>query len=385
MSEARTEPIQTAPPPRTIGVLTGGGDCPGLNAVIRAVAKDALYHGFGVIGIEDGFRGLVENRMHELRVQDVSGILTRGGTILGSCNKTDPSRFVVGKAADGSPITEDRMDDCVERLKARGVEALVVIGGDGTMSIASRFVRAGVNCIGVPKTIDNDLWGTDLTFGFTTAVETATEALDRVRTTAASHHRVMTIEVMGRNAGWLALHSGIAGGADVILLPEIPFRMEVIYEELATRARRGRRYSLICCAEGAHPADGEKVVDRVDPTSPDPIRLGGVGRWLADRIERDTGLESRSVALGHVQRGGTPSAFDRVLATRFGHHAMELLRSGARGRLVVLQEARLTDIALTEAEGRQRVVPTDHPTIEAARAVYTCFGDEPTRRPEARG
>ena len=364
---------------RRIGILTGGGDCPGLNAVIRAVAKDALHAGFEVVGIEDAFRGLVENRLRPLGVADVSGIMTTGGTVLGSCNKTNPSRFVVGKNKDGTIITEDRTDACVEHLRTAGIDALVVIGGDGTMPIASEFVRRGINSIGVPKTIDNDLWGTELTFGFSTAVQTATEAFDRVRTTAASHHRVIAVEVMGRNAGWLALHAGIAGGADVILLPEIAFEMESIYEQLRARSERGKRYSVICCAEGAQPKGGAAMVDRVDPTSPDPIRLGGVARWLTDKIEADTGLESRSVSLGHTQRGGTPIALDRVLATRFGHHAMELLKAGAQGRLVVMQEAKLSDIDLTAAEDKQRLVPLEHAMIEAARAVYTCFGDEPTR------
>ncbi|MEL7472269.1 MAG: ATP-dependent 6-phosphofructokinase [Planctomycetota bacterium] len=364
---------------KRIGVLTGGGDCPGLNAVIRAVAKDALHEGFEVVGIEDAFRGLIEGRMRRLSVPEVSGIMTTGGTILGSCNKTNPERYVVGKADDGTPITEDRMDDCVERLKAEGVDALVVIGGDGTMTIASQFVAKGVNCIGVPKTIDNDLHGTDLTFGFSTAVQTATDAFDRVRTTAASHHRVIAVEVMGRHAGWLALHAGVAGGADVILLPEIPFDLDSIYAQLQARAQRGRRYSVICCAEGATPIGGAQLVDRVDPTSPDPIRLGGVARWLTDRIESATGLEARSVSLGHVQRGGTPVAVDRVLATRFGHHAMQLLKEGRRARLVVMQEFKLTDIDLNEAANKQRLVPVDHEIIEAARAVYTCFGDEGTR------
>ena len=221
------------------------------------------------------------------------------------------------------------------------------------MSAAKPFTERGINCIGVPKTIDNDLWGTDITFGFATAVSIATEALDRVHTTAASHHRVMVVEVMGRNAGWIALHAGVASGSDIILLPEIEFDLD----------------------EGAKPKGGKQLIERIDPTSPDPIRFGGIGKFVADRVEDITGIESRYVVLGHVQRGGTPVAADRVLATQFGHHAMQLLKSGARNRLVVMQGGKLTDVDITSAADKQRLVSPDHPMIAAARAVYTSFGD----------
>ncbi len=361
--------------PSRIGVLTGGGDCPGLNAVIRAVVKDAIYHGIDVLGIEDGFLGLIEDRVRPLAKDDVSNILTTGGTILGSSNKANPQRYPVGLNDDGSPKFKDLTDVCMTHMEIHGIEALVVIGGDGTMSAAAPFAERGINCMGVPKTIDNDLWGSDITFGFATAVQVATEALDRVHTTAASHHRVMVVEVMGRNAGWLALHAGVASGSDIILLPEIEFDMDEVCRVCEERSRKGKRFTIVCCSEGARPKGGEQLVERVDPTSPDPIRLGGIGKWTADKIEDCTQIESRYVVLGHVQRGGTPAPADRVLATQFGHHAMELLKAGKRNRLVVMQEGRLTDVEITSAANKQRLVPPDHPLIAAARAVYTSFGD----------
>ncbi|MEZ6241958.1 MAG: ATP-dependent 6-phosphofructokinase [Phycisphaerales bacterium] len=360
---------------KRIGVLTGGGDCPGLNAVIRAVTKDALFHGMEVLGIEDGFLGLIEDRVRSLTADDVSNILTQGGTILGSSNKANPQRYPIGTNTDGSIKFRDLTDTCMTHLEVHGIEALVCIGGDGTMSAAAPFTERGVNCIGVPKTIDNDLWGTDVTFGFQTAVSVAADALDRVHTTAASHHRVMVVEVMGRNAGWIALYAGVASGSDAILLPEIPFDLAKVCDFCHSRSQRGKRFSIICCSEGAKPRGGQQMVERVDPLSPDPIRLGGIGKWLSDKIEDETGIESRYVVLGHVQRGGTPVAADRVLATQLGHHAMHLLRLGKRNRLVVMQGGVLHDVELTSAAGRQRLVPVDHQLIAAARSVNTCFGD----------
>lgn len=360
---------------KRIGVLTGGGDCPGLNAVIRAVTKDAINHGIEVVGIEDGFLGLIEDRMRPLGVDDVSNILGLGGTILGSNNKTNPQQYPVGRNPDGSLKFKDLTDVCVTHLETRGIDALVVIGGDGTMSAAKPIADRGINCVGVPKTIDNDLHGTDITFGFQTAVGVATEAIDRVHTTAASHHRVMVVELMGRNAGWLTLHAGVAGGADVILLPEIEFEMDVVCNACVKRSQHGKRFTIIAASEGARPKGGEQIVERVDETSPDPIRLGGVAKWLANEIEDCTEIESRYVVLGHVQRGGTPSAGDRVLATQFGHHAMELLKNGKTNRLVVMRGGELGDVEITSAAGKQRLVPKDHPLIAAARSVYTCFGD----------
>lgn len=360
---------------KRIAVLTGGGDCPGLNAVIRAVVKDAINHGIEVWGIEDGFLGLIEDRMRPLSVDDVSNILTLGGTILGSNNKTNPQKYPVGKNEDGSLKYRDLTDVCLTHLNVRKIEALVVIGGDGTMSAAKPISDGGVNCIGVPKTIDNDLYGTDITFGFQTAVGVATEALDRVHTTAASHHRVMVVELMGRNAGWITLHAGVASGADIILLPEIEFDMDVICKSCLSRSQKGKRFTIIAAAEGAKPKGGAQIVERIDETSPDPIRLGGVGKWLADEIEKRTEIESRYVVLGHTQRGGTPVPGDRVLATQFGHHAMELLKMGKKNRLVVMQGGVLGDVEITAAADKQRLVPKDHDLIAAARSVYTCFGD----------
>jgi ATP-dependent phosphofructokinase / diphosphate-dependent phosphofructokinase len=356
-----------------IGVLTAGGDCPGLNAVIRAVTKSALgQHNLDVMGIEDGFLGLIENRIRPLNSEDVSNILTVGGTILGTNNRVDPHKYPV--KVNGATEFRDVTNQCLDHIAQHKIDALVVIGGDGSMSIASGFARLGVNCIGVPKTIDNDLWGTDVTFGFATAVSIATDALDRVHTTAASHHRAIVVEVMGRNAGWIALHSGIASGSDVILIPEIPYDINVVSDFVIGRSKRGKRFSIICVSEGAKPAGGKQIISRIDPTSPDPVRLGGIGQKVAADIEAITGIETRATTLGHVQRGGTPVAADRVLATEFGNEAIELLGAGERGRLVVMKGRTVTHIRLEEAEGKQRLVPLDHPLIRAARNVNTCFG-----------
>jgi ATP-dependent phosphofructokinase / diphosphate-dependent phosphofructokinase len=359
---------------RRIGVITAGGDCPGLNAVIRAVAKTALgQHGLEVVGIEDGFLGLIQNRMRPLSNESVSNILTLGGTILGTNNKVSPRKYTVN--VNGSTETRDVMDRCLEHIAHNQLDALVVIGGDGSMSITSDFVRLGINCIGVPKTIDNDLFGTDVTFGFATAMSIATEALDRVHTTAASHHRVMVVEVMGRNAGWIALHSGVASGSDVILIPEIPFDINIVCDYVVNRSRRGKRFSIICISEGARPIGGQQVVSRIDLTSTEPTRLGGIGQKVADDLESATGIETRTVKLGHVQRGGGPVAEDRILATVFGDKAIELLAAGERSRLVVMKGRTVTHIPLEDAEGKQRLVSPDEPLLRAARNIGTCFGD----------
>ncbi|MEZ5976997.1 MAG: ATP-dependent 6-phosphofructokinase [Planctomycetota bacterium] len=371
--------------PKRVGVLTGGGDCPGLNAVVRAVTKGLLRHEVGVVGIEDGFLGLIEDRMRPLERPDVSDILTQGGTILGTSNRADPVRFHVGEDANGEPIYEDRVDSCMQHAERAGLDALVVIGGDGTMTCAQPFAQRGLPIIGIPKTIDNDIHGTDLTFGFQSAVAVATDALDRLHSTAASHHRVMLCEVMGRNAGWIALHAGIASGADVLLLPEIPFDIEHVCEVVKRRATRGRRFTIVCVAEGAAPVGGEKTVHRRVLGSPEPVRLGGVASRVADDIEERTGVSSRFVVLGHVQRGGTPVAADRVLATEYGARAVQHLLEGARDRLVALRAGRVEDVPISEPAGRQRLVPLDHPLVEAARSVYTSFGDRPTSAPQHAG
>jgi len=353
----------------------GGGDCPGLNAVIRAVTKTAMFkYGLEVFGIEDGFLGLIQNRIRKLERADVSGVLTLGGTILGTNNKCNPQQYHC-KNANGEPEVRDVTYRCLEHMELHHLDALIVIGGDGTMSGAANFVRNGVPCIGVPKTIDNDLMGTDITFGFQTAVYVATAALDRIHTTAASHHRAMVVEVMGRNAGWIALYAGIASGSDVILLPEIPFEIDKICDFVEDRSRHGSRFTIICVSEGAKPKGGEQVVDHYDPTSPDPIRLGGVGKLVADQIEDKTGIETRCTILGHVQRGGTPVPQDRVLGTEFGSAAVDALMEGKQNLLIVMKGRDVRDVDILVAEGRQRTVPLDHGLIKAARAVGTSFGD----------
>ena len=361
---------------KRIGMLTGGGDCPGLNAVIRAVAKTAmLQYGIEVVGIEDGFLGLVENRVRPLSFRDVSGILTRGGTILGSNNRCNPRRFATGKNADGSPIFSDVTAVCIETIRTHALDALIVIGGDGTMAAATAFVHAGINIIGIPKTIDNDLVGTEISFGFLTAVATATEALDRLHSTADSHHRVMVCEVMGRNAGWIALTAGVASGSDMILIPEIPFDEEEIAGYINRRMEGGPGFAIVVVAEGATPLGGQQVIARIDPTSPDPIRLGGIGQHVADSIAARTTADVRTTVLGHIVRGGTPTAPDRILATNFGYHAIRILMEGARGRLVVRQNNSFGDIELLQSAGQQRRVPFDSALIAAARAIGTSFGD----------
>jgi len=358
---------------KSIAVLTGGGDCPGLNAVIRAVTKTAIAKfGLEVWGIEDGFLGLIEDRMHVLSYNEVSNILTVGGTILGSCNVANPFKYLsnVGKTTRARDVS----NNCVKVLKGHGIDALICIGGDGTMASAAAFAKKGVSVMGVPKTIDNDVYGTDVTFGFNTAVTTATEAIDKIHTTASSHHRVMIIEVMGRYAGWIALHAGVASGSDVILLPEMPYRLDKICDFVLGRSKRGKRFSIVVAAEGAKEKGGKMVVAKRVARSTDPIRLGGIGNVLAMQINEQTGLECRAVVLGHVQRGGTPTPFDRLLATSFGHTAIELLMKGVRNHLVVWKDGRLLSVPLSRVAGKIKTVPKNHHLIRAALAVGTSFG-----------
>jgi len=360
---------------RRIGILTGGGDCPGLNAVIRAVAKTAMNdYSATVIGIEDGFEGFVEGRMRELTNPDVSGILALGGTILGTSNKGDPFHYPM-EGPDGKPMITDASQRVLKHYKGWGLDALIAVGGDGTMHISDKLTDMGMNIIGIPKTIDNDLDGTDITFGYDSARMVATEAIDRLHTTASSHHRVMVIEVMGRYAGWIALGAGVAGGADIILIPEIPFHWEKIYDKVIERGTKGKRFSIICVAEGAKPADGELVVQEVDIKRTDPIRLGGIGNYVAKRITEATELETRVTVLGHLQRGGSPSPFDRTLGTRFGVVAVKLAAVGMFGRMVSLRGREVTSVPIKEAIGRQRLVSPDDQTVAAARSVGTSFGD----------
>ena len=358
---------------KRIGILTGGGDCPGLNAVIRAVAKSAIAGGLEVIGIEDGYLGLIEKRLRPLSYLDVSGILTTGGTILGSCNKADPAAYHV-REGDRWEVRDIR-DEVVRTCGTHGLDAIVVIGGDGTMSGAAELIERGLKIVGVPKTIDNDLWATEVTFGHDTAVTTAAEVIDKVHTTASSHHRVMVVELMGRYAGWLTLHAGVASGADCILIPEIPFDLTKVAETCLQRSRGGRGFTIIAVGEGAIPAGGEQFVDHVDETSPDPIRLGGIAKYVADQVEKITGQDSRAIVLGHVQRGGTPTPHDRLLATSFGYHAYELLMAGRFGRLVVQQGGKIDSVPIRDVAQKVRTIPLDYPLIAAARAIGTCFGD----------
>jgi 6-phosphofructokinase 1 len=360
---------------KTIAVMTGGGDCPGLNAVIRAVTKTAISkYSMEVWGIEDGYLGLLEKRLRLLSYNDTSHILGAGGTILGSNNTTNPSKYPVENKA-GKVVFRDLSGVCVETLKEKKIEALICIGGDGTMTSAARLAKNGLTIIGVPKTIDNDLWGTDVTFGFDTAITTATEAIDKLRTTASSHHRVMVVEVMGRYAGWIALHSGVASGGDCILIPEIPYRLKKICQFVQQRNNWGKSYSIIVVAEGAKEVGGELIVRQKIAYSPEQIRLGGIANKLAGEIEMATKLETRSVTLGYIQRGGAPTPYDRVLATSFGYKAMELLVSGVKNHLVVLKNNKLSSVPLSQVAGKIRNVPLNSPLIAAARAVNTCFGD----------
>jgi 6-phosphofructokinase 1 len=358
---------------KSIAVMTGGGDCPGLNAVIRAVVKTAINkYDLHVWGVQDGYLGLIENRMERMSFNDVSNILTLGGTILGTSNIANPFRYAV---KSGSRLQfKDVSDDCLRALRERGIDALICIGGDGTMASAAQFARKGLTVIGVPKTIDNDLWGTDVTFGFDTAVTTATEAIDKIHTTASSHHRVMIVEVMGRYAGWIALHAGVAGGADVILIPEIPYDLSKICEYVLARSSRGKRFSIVVAAEGAKARDGSMVISHRVKGSPDPIRLGGIANKLTAEIGAKTALDCRAVVLGHIQRGGTPTPYDRTLATNFGHRAMELLMKGVKNHLVVLKDGRLSSISLSQVAGRTKTIPKNYELVKAALAVGTSFG-----------
>ncbi len=348
-----------------IGVLTGGGDAPGLNAVVRAVVKSAhnLY-GWEVYGVEDGFDGLIHpERSHPLTPADVRGILPRGGTILGTTNRGNPFSY----RDDPNAPPDDLSKLVLTNIEKLGIDALAVIGGDGTLAIAHEFARLGVRLVGIPKTIDNDLVGTDVTFGFDTAVVTATEALDKLHTTGESHHRVMILEVMGRTAGWIAIEAGIAGGADIILIPEIPYRFEKAVQAIAARDAAGSKFSIVVVAEGAAPVGGMQM--HVAGTTGTGTRFAGAGNWLGDELSRHTDHEVRVTVLGHVQRGGSPSPFDRVLATRFGAEAVRLLEAGGFGRMVAYRGSEVESVPLDEVVGIVKLVPIDGEHAETARAL----------------
>lgn len=359
---------------KRIGVLTGGGDCPGLNAVIRAVVKTAMVkYGYDVVGFRDGYKGLVLNNFVRFKSGDVSGILDKGGTILGTSNRDNPFHFKVEK--DGAAEYKDMSERVIENLKMHDIDYLITVGGDGTLSSANEFAKKGLKVVGVPKTIDNDLSATQMTFGFMTAVETATEAIDKLHSTAESHHRVMLLEVMGRYAGWIALHSGIAGGADVIIIPEIPYDINKIARKVMERKNAGKSFSIIVVAEGAKPLGGDVVVSKVISDSPDPVRLGGVSSKIAEGIEDLTNIETRVTVLGHLQRGGRPVPYDRVLSTRLGVAAVEFVHEGKSGVMAALQGNEITAVPLEDAIGVLKTVPPDGELVRIAKSIGVGFGD----------
>lgn len=357
---------------KTIGIVTGGGDAPGLNAVIRAAVKTAVGEfGLRVVGIEDSFEGLLgETRVRELKASDVRGLLPRGGTILGTRNR---GSFVV-RQQDGSCLMPDEVyREAIDNLGRLGIDALVAVGGEGTLAIAFEFHRRGFPVAAVPKTIDNDLAATELTFGFMTALDIATEALDRLHSTAESHDRIMVLEVMGRHAGWIALHSGVSGGADVILIPEIPFSMEQVSKKVRERDATDAQFSIIVAAEGATEIEGDALyLDRGDCQS--AARLGGIGHHLAAELGERTGKEARCVVLGHMQRGGSPNAFDRMLATNFGAAAVRALARGKSGVMVALHAANIRTVPLEEAVATLKTVPPESQLVRTARDVGISFG-----------
>ncbi len=359
---------------KTIAILTGGGDCPGLNAVIRGVVRSAtLERGWKVLGVQDGFDGLVEGpRYLELDLNAVRGILPRGGTILGTSNRGNPFQYPVRGKGGGRLVDVSRQ--VVENFHKIGAEALVAVGGDGTLKIASQLNDLGVPVVGVPKTIDNDLRGTDVTFGYNSAVGVVTEALDRLHTTAESHQRVMVVEVMGRDAGWIALESGMAGSADVILIPEIPFRIDSICRAIVRRKERGSKFSIVVAAEGAFPAGGDKVVQKTAEENFGVERLGGIGHFIAREIGRCLDMETRVVVLGHVQRGGSPSPFDRILGSRFGVKAVELIESSAFGSMVALRGRSVEAVKISDAVGSLNRVNPDGELIRAAESLGIMVG-----------
>ena len=369
---------------KKIAILTAGGDCPGLNPVIRAVVKTAITkYGLEVLGVRHGYFGLYHGDFIKLDLQDVDEIITKGGTILYSSNKDNLFQYPVKdengnlvRGEDGKLVYEDCSDVAVENLKAAGVDAIFILGGDGSLTSARDFARKGVNVIGIPKTIDNDLAHTDYTFGFDTAISVATDGLDRVRTTGMSHHRVMVVEIMGRGAGWMTLHAGIAGAAVAILIPEIPYDINKVADKIKADKAAGKEFSIVAVAEGAKALDGKQVILKVIEDSADSIRLGGVGSIVADQLEKLTGSESRATTLGHIQRGGTPTAHDRVLSSRYGYAAVELCMRGGFGRMVALQGDKIVDVSLEDVIGQKtKNVDPDGELVTLAKAMGICFGD----------
>ena len=356
---------------KRIGILTGGGDAPGLNAVIRAVVKAGVNSGIEVVGLEDSFDGLIEpNRSRVLSARDVTGILRRGGTILGTVNRGDPFAHQI-ETSEGKQEYSKRV---VEMFHRMGLDALVVLGGDGTLAIAHKFSQMGIPLVGVPKTIDNDIVGTTNTFGFDTAVAFATDAIDRLHTTAEAHRRIMVVEVMGRYTGWIALYAGLGGGADAILIPEIPCDLKKVAQSIQERDASGALFSIVVVAEGAKEMGGSTSLVK-QASIGRAERLGGMGHRVAAELEEMTGKETRVVVLGHLQRGGSPTAFDRVLATRFGGKAVEMLKAGETDRMVAFKPPSIGSVPLEEVVGKTRTVPLDFDVVRTARAIGVSFGD----------
>jgi ATP-dependent phosphofructokinase / diphosphate-dependent phosphofructokinase len=358
---------------KRIGILTGGGDCPGLNAVIRGVVKASAGRGWEVIGIEDGFDGFLHpEKCRALCLEDVRGILPRGGTILGTSNRGNPFSFPIMR--DGKVELIDVSDEVISRIEKLGISCLVVVGGDGSLKIALELMERGIPIVGVPKTIDNDLLETDVTFGYNTALQTATDALDRLHSTAESHHRVMVLEVMGRYAGWIALESGIAGGADVILIPEIPYDIEKVCAAIVERGKRGRRFSVIVAAEGAFPKGGNRVIREAAGGKSVVERLGGVGEMLSRELGCFLEMDIRATVLGHLQRGGTPSTFDRCLGSRFGVKAVELIEMEAFGQMACLKGRRITSVPIEDAIRSLNLIDPSGEMVRHAEALGIMLG-----------
>jgi len=380
------------PKVKKVAILTNGGDAPGLNAVIRAIVKTGRTYGVECYGFIEGYRGLLNNDYVKLDLQsNASGLLAKGGTIIGTSNNTNVFNLKVTNE-DGSVEYKDMSEVCVQNIKNAGFDCIFTLGGDGTQKSSRDFSLRGVNCIGVPKTIDNDVASTDMTFGYNTAVSVATEALDRLHTTAESHHRIMVLEVMGRYAGWLALESAIAGGADVALIPEIPYDINKVVEKINDRRARGKNFTIVVTSEGAMPKDGTITIKKQldDGKGLDNIRLGGVGEKIAAELEELTGMAARNTTLGYVQRGGTPSAFDRILSTKYGCKAMELAMEGIFNVLVNYKDGKMGYVSLEEVVGNNKVVGAasgntkesnirkikmDDDLIRLARDLGMCLGD----------
>jgi len=359
---------------KKIALVTGGGDCPGLNAAIRAVVQASiLEYGISVVGIPDGFKGLLENKFIPLDLINTTGIFSKGGTILGSSNVDTPFRVPILR--EGHRGYEDRSDEVIRHLSEERIDAMIVIGGDGTQSIAHGLTKKGIKVVGIPKTIDNDLHGSEFTIGFFTAVSTAVDALDKLHSTAESHHRIMVVEVMGRNAGWIALFAGLGGDADVILIPEIPFDLPRVAAFLNDLYHSRKRYSIVVVAEGAKAVGGNVVVNRVIEDSPEKVRLGGVGHLVANELEELTKRETRAIVLGHLLRGGSPEGFDRILASRFGVAAVKAVVAGKFDTMVAYVNDSVELVPLETGAGKNRFVNLDSPFLLAARQRGIHFGD----------